>query len=155
MRIEVDQSGRIGDTKVPTVLAFSNQIRKFIFIPAPVKRECVQRLRRRKKFSPSTYLELFAAGLFLLLKEDLSQLTAIIIDIEFVGHEDALRGMLLRHIRKRDPSFPKDRITFRRIGKRSRAHALAYGVYHEYFRTRRLNPSWKVIKTRELYTLVR
>lgn len=45
MQIEVDQSGKIGDTKVPTVLAFSNEDSHSILIPATVKRECLGFLR--------------------------------------------------------------------------------------------------------------
>lgn len=45
MRVEVDQSGKIGDTKVPTVLAFSNGRSFAVLIPAIVKRECLKRLR--------------------------------------------------------------------------------------------------------------
>ena len=37
MKVEVDQSGKIGDTKVPTVLAFSNGKKVAILIPAKAK----------------------------------------------------------------------------------------------------------------------
>lgn len=40
--VEVDQSGKIGDTKVHTVLAFSNSYGFSILIPANVKRECIK-----------------------------------------------------------------------------------------------------------------
>ncbi len=69
MRVEVDQSGKIGDTKVPTVLAFSNEESYAILIPAKVKRECVQRLREQGRTGKTFYMRLFAIGLFFLLKE--------------------------------------------------------------------------------------
>lgn len=40
-----------------------------------------------------------------------------------------LKGMLLSHIRRVDPGFPKERIAFRSIGKKSRAHLKALRVY--------------------------
>ena len=56
MRVEVDQSGKIGDTKVATVLAFSNEEHFTILIPATVKRACLQRLRKRGKSGATLYL---------------------------------------------------------------------------------------------------
>lgn len=39
-----DQSGKIGDTRVHTVLAYSDTESYAILIPASVKRDCVQKL---------------------------------------------------------------------------------------------------------------
>jgi len=56
MRVEVDQSGKIGDTRVPTVLAFSDGNTYAIVIPAKVKRKCVHRLRRRGEAGTTLWL---------------------------------------------------------------------------------------------------
>ncbi len=55
----MDQSGKIGDTKVSTALAFSNGKRHAILIPATVKRECVRVLRGERKLETKRSLRLF------------------------------------------------------------------------------------------------
>jgi hypothetical protein len=45
MKLQVDQSIKIGDTQAPTILALSNDIQRAILIPASVKRECIRALR--------------------------------------------------------------------------------------------------------------
>jgi len=129
MQIEVDQSGIIGRTNIDTVFAFSNAINRSLLIPANVKRECLKVLRPRGKPGGVYYFRLFAAALFLLLKDHLDQVSLIIIDVEFEGKETEIKGMLLNHIRKVHPSFPGNGITFARIGKRSRAHKKAIETF--------------------------
>ena len=129
MRVEVDQSGKLGDTRVPTVLAFSNGESYSIVIPATVKRECFALLKRHYRLLRQPYLKLFAAGLFLLLKRHLPRVAVVVIDQEYIGQEGNIKGMLLNYIRKEYPDFPKENIVFRRIGKRSPAHRKAYATY--------------------------
>jgi len=131
MRIEIDQSGRIEDTRVHTVLAFSDKLNQAILIPARVKREAFRYLRERYQLIKYPALKPFAAGLFLLLKPHLHQLQLITIDVEFEGHEGHIKGMLLSHIRKVVPGFPKERVAFRSIGKKSRAHLKALRTYRK------------------------
>ena len=147
-RVQVDQSGLIGKTSVNTVLAFSDQISYAILIPARVKRAGLEYLRRRRPPFKLPYLKLFAAGLFLLLKDHLHQLELVTIDTEFTGLEGHIKGMLLRYIRRIDPSFSKDKITFRRIGKGSRAHLKAIETYRE-----NLKPD-RVVTQEELLALL-
>ena len=131
MHVEIDQSGRIEDTRVHTVLAFSDDIERAILIPARVKREAFRHLKEHYRIIKYPALKLFAVGLFLLLKPRLRQLRLITIDIEFEGHEGHIKGMLLSHIRRVDPGFPKERVAFRPIGKKSRAHLKALRVYRK------------------------
>ena len=51
------------------------------------------------------------------------------VDLEYEGREADIRGMLLRYIRQVQPSFHKERIAFRKVGKKSPAHAQAWGTY--------------------------
>ncbi len=51
------------------------------------------------------------------------------IDTEYEGKEGEIKGLLLRFILKWVPGFPKEAITFRRIGKKSPAHRLAWETY--------------------------
>ena len=142
--IEVDQSGRIGDTSVATVLAFSNEISFSVLIPAAVKREYVEFLRSYYRHLRQPYMKLFAAGLFLLLKDHLCSIESVTIDREYTGLEGIIKGMLLNHLRKLDPEFPKEGIAFRHIGKKSRAHQKAYDTFRG-----RVRPD-RVITTGEL-----
>jgi hypothetical protein len=129
MRIEIDQSRRIEDTRVNTVLAFSNEISFSLLILAVDKRECLRRIRKRGETGKALYLKLFTAALFLLVKDFLDRLDSIIIDQEYEGKEKEIKGMLLNYIRMIEPSFPKDGIEVRRIGKGSRAHRKAIAVF--------------------------
>ena len=82
MKVEVDQSGKIGDTKVPTVLAFSNSSQFAILIPTKIKRECIQQIRGKRKMETKLYIQLFAVGLYLLLKKEIKSLGQVIIDFD-------------------------------------------------------------------------
>jgi hypothetical protein len=113
-RVEVDQSGRVEFTSTHTVLALSNSLQGAIRISGQIKREILQHLRNRARMrrTPKTYyLQIFAAGLFLLLRDVLDQLDSIVIDQEYPGKE------------------AKEKITFRSIGKSSHAHHLALETY--------------------------
>jgi hypothetical protein len=130
--VEVDQSGKIERTHTDTFLAFSDELDSVICIPAQVKRTGQATLRakwRRRESKKSIYIRLFAAGLFLLLKGHLAYLGQIVIDTEYTGRESDIKGMLLELIRCIEPDYPAERIIFRRIGKRSSAHNLAWETY--------------------------
>ena len=144
MHLEVDQSGKIEDTRTHTVLAFSNEIQYSILIPVQVKRECVTTLRGRFKSGKIFYLRLFIVGLFLLLKDHLHEVTSVTIDVEYEGKERDIRRLLLFYLRRIYPYLEKDVIGFRRIGKSSNAHKVAI----ETFRGRR-EPD-KVIRAEEI-----
>jgi hypothetical protein len=74
-------------------------------------------------------IRMFAAGLFLLLRDYLAGIDTVTIDVEFEGWEGAIRGLLLGHIRQQLPNFPKEHITFRRVGKKDRCHIVALATY--------------------------
>ena len=143
--VEVDQSGRIDDTKVPTVLAFSDGENFSILIPAKVKRDCIHHLRQLGLSGPTFYIQLFATGLFFLLRNHIEKINQVVIDIEFFGKENLIREHLInlfnrRGSKKVDPA----KIQFHRIGKKSPAHFIALQTFR---RTRKPNLS---INQREL-----
>lgn len=149
MYAEIDQSGRIEDTRVNTVLAFSDEISFSPLVLAVDKRECVRMMRDRGETGKTLYLKLFTAALFLLIKDFLDRLDLIVIDQEYEGKENEIKGMLLNYIRAIKPSFPKDGIEFRGIGKRSRAHRKAIAVFRGEEQPNRR------IKVRSLLALIR
>ncbi len=122
MKLVVDQSIKIGDTQSPTVLALSNDIQRAILIPASVKRECIRALRGRWTPDATLYIRLFAAGLFLLLRELLTTADRITIDVEYPGHERDIKDDLLRLCRHTEGWVDSSVIHFEHIGKRSPAH---------------------------------
>ena len=132
MQAEVDQSGRIDQTDRATVLAMANGMQYSIRIPALVKRECLQILRRRRsgKDPRSLYVLIFATVLYLLLKEHISQLGKVIVDTELPGHEAKIKEHTLNLFRRSGTPADPEAIIFQRIGKKSPAHNLAWRVYN-------------------------
>jgi len=129
LHIEVDQSGKIENMNVDTVLAFSDGKSAAVLIPAEVKRVCLQALRREGRPKISVVLRIFAVGLFFLLQDVLEEVTLVTIDQEYPGREGDIKGMLLRLIWASGKGFDKGRIAFRQVGKKSAAHFKAHGVY--------------------------
>lgn len=129
MRVQIDQSGRIEFTKDHTVLAFSNGISFAVLIPASVKRECIAELRARGLSGPSFYVQLFAAGLFFLLRDHTPRLSRIIIDLEYYGKDAIIKRHLLNLLHRADCYLHPDQIQFQPIGKKSRAHVLALETF--------------------------
>ncbi len=126
MKLIVDQSIKIGDTQSPTVLALSNDIQRAILIPASVKRECIRVLRGRWTPETTMYIRLFAAGLFLLLRELLASADRITIDVEYPGHERDIRRDLALFCRRSGLMIDPTVIHFQHIGKQSPAHQVAW-----------------------------
>jgi hypothetical protein len=126
-KVEVDQSIKI-EQSGPTILAFSNGISFAIRIPSDVKIAGQKELRRRGKSKHSSHLLLFAACLFLLLRDHLDKLSQIVIDTEYYGNEQDIKAFLLRYIWRKRPDFVKDTIVFQQIGKSSPAHRKANNV---------------------------
>jgi hypothetical protein len=128
VEIEIDQSIKIEQSQRATALAFSNSQARALLIPARVKQAALRRLRQIGLTGSRATLWLFAAAIYLLVCNHLWQVTRIVIDVEYQGHEDDVRLMLLNFIRRRFSHYPAQRITFRLVGKTSRAHALAFRV---------------------------
>jgi hypothetical protein len=126
--IEVDQSIRIEMIGEPTILAFSNDEEYSIVISPEAKHAGLDALRKKKIAPRHITLRLFASALFLLLKEHLAHVALIYIDLEYQGHDNEIRTMLLRLIRQNDPFFSPEQIIFKRVGKESRAHRKAWSV---------------------------
>lgn len=129
--VEIDQSGKMEDLARDTVLAFSNGVQRAIRIPAAVKRNVVRYLRQKDKSKTRAAVLLFSAALFLLLREALEHIDQIVIDVEYEGYEDEIKGWLLSRIYRVDPGFDKTRVKFQRVGKKSPAHRLALAVFRD------------------------
>ena len=118
MRVDVDQSGKIG-SKGPTALAYYNDIDHKILIPARVKRKCIKALRLQGKTGKVLYLQLFSVALFLLLKDHVRQLSLVTIDREYPSKDKDIKEFLLNLLRRARRPIPADVIRFKGIGKKS------------------------------------
>lgn len=127
MNIEIDQSGKVEQTNKDTVIAFSDDKFKSIFISAKDKRE-IQKVFREIRKSRVFVYKLFSILIFLLIKKHIKRIDQIIIDQEYPGKAKLIKNFLLQEIRRIKRDFSKDNIIFKRVGKKSRAHFIAYGV---------------------------
>ena len=129
MQLEVDQSGKFEQLNTHTVVACANEESAVIRIYASAKRKLIQQLRRslvpRKDLIPI----IFSALVFLALKQ-LKQFPAIIvIDEEYPAKEDIVRESLKKLINKHTQNKWQGYIRFKRIGKSSPAHKLAWQTH--------------------------
>lgn len=131
MKIEVDQSVKIEETARDTVLAFSNGIRRAIVIPAAVKRKALAYLWERGKSRKVAVIIVFAAGLFLLLRDEVKFIDLAIIDREYTGYDALIRNRLLQFFRTAGLRVSPDVFVFGYVGKRSKAHDLAMKVHRD------------------------
>lgn len=128
MDIEVDQSGKIENTRVDTVVAFSDSKTKSILIPAKEKRRLQKIFREAGKSRVFVY-RTFAILIFLLIKDDLKDIDYLTIDNEYPGQDMLIKNYLLQEIRRTRFILDKKAISFGRLTKKSPAHKEAYAVY--------------------------
>lgn len=127
MKIEIDQSGKIENTSKDTIIAFSDGIKKAIRIRSNDKRE-IQAIFRESGRRRIFIYKLFAILIFLLIRDHLKELDEIVIDEEYSGRESLIKTYLAQQIRKVNPSFDLQLISFGRVGKKSGAHFRASEV---------------------------
>jgi hypothetical protein len=129
---EVDQSIHIEHLRNDTILALSNNLRYTVRIPATVKRAAMRFLRNKGKYPISKKrmaLQMFAAALYLLLRNRMARLKYVVIDTEYWGHENEIKGMILAYFQRDGMRISPNCLAFQQIGKDSHAHALAIRTY--------------------------
>ncbi len=133
--VEVDQSRKIEQSGA-TVLAFSNDISGAILIPSSVKTEAFRALRARGKPKGTALLLLFAACLYLLLADCLTQLEKVVIDEEYSGKGPDIKSFLLEYTKKGGGDIQPENIVFAKVGRGSpadrKARAVRLGEDREY-----------------------
>jgi len=124
--IEIDQSGKIEQTNQATILALSNGQRFSVIISAKTKRRLQQDFRYRGK--PRLFvLRTFAACLTLLLRHaQINNTQVITIDEEYSGNDIVLKKMISEMWDRTPNICERPSLLFKRIGKHSPAHSLAY-----------------------------
>ncbi len=126
--VEVDQSGKIEDTKEDSVLAFANGKQYSILIPATVKRDCIKALRIQGRAASTFYLQLFTIALYFLLRDHVSTLYRVMIDSEYIGQEAKIKEHLINLLRRRTYKIEPFQIHFTHVGKSSPAHTVAWST---------------------------
>ncbi len=126
MHYEIDQSGKIEDTNKDTILAMSNGKKFAIKINARTKRQLQEFFRKKGK--PKVYVyDVFAVGVYFLLKPYLKERSVVIVDKEYWGYEKRIGFVILSCVKK-DRMILKLDIVFELIGKNSPAHLLALEI---------------------------
>lgn len=122
MRIEIDTGSRL-DQSGDTTFALSDDIQRAVLLRQTVRDECLDRLpgKRLKR-----QLRLFAACIYLLIKNHIKEIEEIQIDREYPGHENEIRWILFSILKRHFP-VPELQISieFEPLGKKSRAHEIA------------------------------
>ena len=126
MHIEVDQSGKIEQLNMNSVIAFSNKNQYSVLISKEVKREVYKIYKGKVK---ELRYRLFCVGVYFCLKEYIREKELITICCEYVGKENLIKSFLLDYLRKDYPAVDPKIIRFGMIGKKSNAHAVAIDVY--------------------------
>ena len=126
MHIEVDQSGKIEQLNMNSVIAFSNKNQYSVLISKEVKREVYKIYKGKVK---ELRYRLFCVGVYFCLKEYIREKELITICCEYAGKENLIKSFLLDYLRKDYPAVDPKIIRFGMIGKKSNAHAAAIDVY--------------------------
>ena len=124
MHIEVDQSGKIEQTEMDTVIAFSNYHQYAVLLPKEIKRKLINRYRKDKQI----ILKFFVICVYYTIRDYLSQIEVIVIDNEYEGKQNYIKSLLLDLIRKNYKDFDKNLIRITHITKKSKAHEVAVNI---------------------------
>lgn len=145
MAYQIDQSGKIEQTSINTVVALVNSKRFSIVLRKKDKRILEETFKRIGKAKGYAYV-VFAALLAVLLK--LSGIkNRVVVDREYMGHENTIRERTL-HFLKSLGSKSELVIDFGHVGKLSKAHNLAAKVG-----SKKVKPD-KVVALEEVLELV-
>lgn len=125
--LEVDQSGRV-EMSGTTVVALSNDAAITVRITASVKQQVQQELRRRGVKSRLVMVRLFVSAILLALASYPEQITALLIDEEYLGYEAEIKSLLIDRAQQLGMALTRDDIHIARVGKKSPAHKAAIQV---------------------------
>lgn len=123
MRYQVDQSGRIEETNRDTIIGIASKKNSFTLrISARLKRQLLEIFRRQGK--PKVFpMVVFGIVVGLAIKRSKFNVSDLDIDIEYPSHNHLIKGFIGSVVEK-EISY-----RFKSIGKKSKAHYVAYGVF--------------------------
>jgi len=145
MTYQIDQSGKIEQTNLDTVIALSNDIQTAIILPRKTKRIIKKIFREQGKSKIFIYLT-FSALIFLLLKL-FPPKKKVIIDKEYPGYEEFIKLNIINNFQKmKIPQLPV--LGFGLVGKSSRAHDYANKI------AKKIKKANKIVKLEEILKLI-
>lgn len=146
MKVEIDQSGKIEQTNLDTIVALSNDIQLAVLLKKKYKRELQAYFREIGKNKIFSYIVFSALIARLLLYYPYS--TKVMVDEEYIGHEALIKEYLVIFLtvlkKKQIPP-----IIFGRVGKHSPADLYAHRIIKG-----QVKPT-KIITTKEIIELVK
>lgn len=123
MRIEVDVSSRL-EQSGDTIFGFSDGIQRVVRLPQQDRDLCLAALTGGKF---ARLLLLYAACLYLLLRDHIDELERAVIDDEYPGHGGTIKRHLVNLIKRHyGAKFNDAIIEVRRIGEKRPAHDVAW-----------------------------
>ncbi|NMB92525.1 MAG: hypothetical protein GYA31_02795, partial [Parcubacteria group bacterium] len=122
MKTEIDQSGKIEQTNIDTIIALSNNVKGGVILNRKVKHQLQDYFRRNKKSRIFSYI-VFSVCIAILLKE-LKIKQKVIVDLEYLGHNEFIRTHVCLYLKRLGIKHPTT-IFFASIGKHSPADNLA------------------------------
>lgn len=144
-KFQIDQSGKIEQTNINTVIAITNGKNLSVILRKKDKRILEKVFKKMGKAKSYPYV-VFAALLAILLKlADIE--TKAVVDREYLGHENTIRERTLRFLNSLD-SKRETIIEFGHVGKLSKAHDWAAKVG-----SKKVKPD-KVVGLEEILELV-
>lgn len=129
MHVEIDQSGKVEITRVPTVLAYANHESYAILIPATTKRQWLQYVRTTYTRPEYHYTRIFSACVFLLIEDRVETFDSVLIDTEYPGKDGLIKSMVIGYLRKFNKDYSRLRLHFGFVGKRAKVHEVAIETY--------------------------
>jgi len=126
MQIEIDQSGKIENTSQLTIIADS--VGNCVTLKSKDKKYLQQLFRDAEK--PKMFvIETFALSVLFLIKKSFSRSNIYFIDVEYPGKNEIIKSYIIRFAKKIKISIVPEQIQFKLVGKSSKAHETAYGVF--------------------------
>ncbi len=140
MRFEVDQSGKVEQSNLDTVITFANERCDFsVFISKKLKnklyKEFESKTTKSKQFRYKFFAYLIALGVM-----SMENISEIMIDLEYVGHEPGIKIYILQFLAKMKLNKNID-IYFGRVTKHSQSHIISNAILN---RKRKANLEIKI-----------
>ena len=126
MKIEIDQSGKLEDTHQDTVIAYANGKTGSLKVRSATKR-AVQKIFRALGEPRSYIIHTFTTLIFLLIEGELSEVSDIVIDIEYPGFEIVISKLLATIGKGENRTMPD--VYFKLVGKSARCHRIAIQTF--------------------------
>lgn len=125
----IDQSIRIEETGKDTIIAFvDKKYNHSLRIKSNTKKNIQKYFRKigKPKIFP---IVTFSVATYLLIRHFKLKLDALVIDIEYLGHESTIKNIILTLYRI--DKYTEPNIYFSNIGKGDKAHILAINIHRK------------------------